>query len=150
MNFTVSLTGAKDIDNLLQQMPKALTHKVLSDAHVKAAKPLVEKEKLLAPEGPTGHLVDSIGAVRSSFKRANTVGEVKVGPRRGRFKGNHGHLVEFGTRKRQTEGGANRGIMPKKPFAEPAFNTTKGQIEGSIARSIGQVMVRTMKRYAKR
>lgn len=150
MKFHVSYTGAKEIDTILDQLPKQLTHKVLSDAHVKAARPLVEKEKLLAPEGPTGHLVDSIGAVRTSFKKASVLGEVNVGPRRGRFKGNHGHLVEFGTRKRQTDSGANRGVMPSKPFAKPAFDATKSIVEASIKVSIAQVMVRTMKRYAKR
>ena len=150
MKVNISMTGAKEIDTLLHQMPLALTHKVLSDAHVRAAKPLVEKEKLTAPEGPTGNLVDSIGSVRTSFKRANVIGEVKVGPRGGRFKGNHGHLVEFGTAPRENKKGANRGVMPKQPFAKPSFDQTKDRVEGAIAQEIAKVMVRTMKRYAKR
>lgn len=150
MNVSISITGAKEIDTLLKQMPKELTHKVLGAAHADAAKPLVEKEKLLAPEGPTGNLVDSIGTVKSTFKKANTIGEVNVGPRGGKFKGNHGHLVEFGTRPRQTKNGANRGVMPAHPFVQPAFSQTKGQIESRIAGSIGKVLLRTMKRYAKR
>jgi hypothetical protein len=146
----IHVTGLKEIDNILVELPKDFTHKFLSDAHVKAVKPLVEKEKLLAPEGPTGNLVDSIGSVRVGFKKADQLGDVRVGPRRGKFGGNHGHLVEFGTRKRFNKKGASRGIMPSKPFAEPALSQTKGQIEGSIKISYAQVMVRTMKRYAKR
>lgn len=150
MNVNISITGAKEIDAVLKAMPKELTHKVLGAAHANAAKPLVEKEKLLAPEGPTGHLVDSIGVVKTTFKKANTIGEVKVGPRTGRFKGNHGHLVEFGTKPRRTKSGANRGIMPAHPFAKPAFDQTKGQVEGGIAQAVGKVVLRTMKRYIKK
>lgn len=150
MRFNVSLTGAKEIDDLLKALPKQLTHQVLGAAHVAAAKPLVEREKLLAPEGPTGNLVDSIGAVRTSFKRADTVGEVKVGPRRtGRYKGFAGHLVEFGTRRRTNRRGANRGVMPKRPFAAPAFRMEAQNVQRLIGVSVGKVMLRTMRRYIK-
>lgn len=150
MNVKISITGAKEIDQVLKAMPKELTHKVLGAAHASAAKPLIEKEKLLAPEGPTGHLVDSIGAVKTSIKRANVIGEVNVGPRSGRFKGNHGHLVEFGTKPRRTKKGANRGFMPAHPFAKPAFDQTKNQVEGLISQSVAKVVLRTMKRYIKK
>lgn len=150
MNLSVSVTGAKEIDQILVALPRELSHQVLGSAHMAAAKPLVEREKLLAPEGPTGNLVDSIGAVRVPLKRANVVGEVIVGPRRGRYKGNHGHFPEFGTKKRSTHKGANRGIMPKHPYAAPAFRQEKGNVERLIAVNVGKSMLRTMKRYAKR
>lgn len=150
MNVRISVTGVKEIDKVLNAMPKELTHKVLGAAHASAAKPLIEKEKLLAPEGPTGNLVDSIGAVKTSIKRASVIGEVKVGPRSGRFKGNHGHLVEFGTKPRRNSKGANRGFTPARPFAKPAFDLTKTQVEGNISQAIAKVVLRTMKRYIKR
>lgn len=146
----ISITGAKEIDDLLKALPQAVTHSILGSAHLAAAKPLIEKEKLLAPEGPTGNLVDSIGAYKTSLKKAADLGEVRVGPRRkGGYKGFAGHLVEFGTRSRSTKKGANRGIMPKHPFAKPAFEATKGEIEKSIAVNIGKSVLRTMKRYVK-
>lgn len=148
MNFAVSFSGEQAIDKVLLMLPKELTHTVLSGAHFAAAKPLVQKEKLLAPEGPTGNLVDSIGATKMSFKRATVVGEVIVGPRRrGGYKGFAGHLVEFGTSRRETKRGANRGVMPKKPFAKPSFDATKGQVEKAIAVNIGKQVVRIMKKY---
>src|SRR5690606_41903740 len=95
----VILTGHKEIDRVLKALPKELQHSIQQQAHVDAAKPLIEKEKLLAPEGPTGNLVDSIGAVKIPLRRANFIGEVHVGPRRGRrYRGHHAHLVEFGTK----------------------------------------------------
>jgi hypothetical protein len=152
MNFSVSITGEKAIDEILRALPRELTHQVLGAAHFAAAKPLVEREKLLAPEGPTGNLVDSIGAVKTPIKRANTVGEVIVGPRRGRGNGRRGgagHLVEFGTRRRYNRRGAYRGVMKPKPFAAPAFRQEKGNVEKLIAVSIGKSVLRTMRRYAR-
>src|SRR5690606_29094571 len=75
-DMKVILTGHKDIDRVLKALPKELQHTVQQQAHVDAAKPLIEKEKLLAPEGPTGNLVDSIGAVKIPLRRANFIGEV--------------------------------------------------------------------------
>lgn len=146
----ISITGVKEIDKVLRELPKQMTHQILGAAHAAAAKPLIEKAKLLAPEGPTGNLVDSIGVTKTNIKKANKLGEVRGGPRRkGGYKGFAGHLVEFGTRKRRTRKGANRGLMRPKPFMRPAFTATKGQIERDIALQIGKVMTRTMRRYLK-
>lgn len=146
----ISVTGVREIDKVLEELPKQMTHVILGAAHVAAAKPLVERAKLSAPEGPTGNLVDSIGAVKISAKRAGKVGEVWVGPRRkGRYKGYHGHMVEFGTKRRKTKKGANRGVMPAKPFMKPSFEATKNEVERQIATQIGRVVVRTMRRHLK-
>jgi hypothetical protein len=151
MNVKLSVVGLKEIDNAIKNLPLALQHSTLQAAHAAAAKPLVEREKLLAPEGPTGKLVDSIGIVKTPFQKAGTVGEVKAGPRRKIAP--HAHLVEYGTKVRRLRGrgkyvaGTERGIMPKKPFAQPAFTQTKGLIEQGIAVNIGKSVVRVMKRY---
>ena len=151
---TISLTGAKEIDLVLKNLPDAVSHKVLSAAHAAAAKPLVQREQLLAPEGPTGNLVDSIGVIRTTLSKAGEIGEVKVGPRKGgRYKGYAGHLVEYGTNQRRTKGrgkykkAANRGVMRAKPFAQPAFNQTKGEVEKRIGTEVAKSLNRTMKRY---
>jgi hypothetical protein len=146
MKFQVSFTGVEKIDRVFRNLPKEMTHQVLGQAHAAAAKPLVEKEKLLAPEGPTGNLVDSIGAVKTSFKRASVVGEVKAGPRRGRYKGYHGHLSEYGTRERRTKQGWRRGRMRAKPWARPAFRLTKDLVEKGIATQIGRKLLARMKK----
>ncbi len=169
-NFNITVTGVKEIDDCLNKMPLVLTERVLQLAGVAASKVLVEKARLLAPEGPTGNLVDSIGAVKSSFNKVATllrdVGEVTVGPRRGgiggggRYKGNAGHLVEYGTRPRRTKGrskgrkriikNANRGVMPKKPFMEPAFQATKDQVLSQYNAQVGKQLVNVMKRTLKK
>lgn len=151
MSINLSVTGVKEIDSALKELRKDLSHKVLGAAHLAAAKPLIEKEKLLAPEGPTGNLIDSIGGVKTPMSKANAVGEVLVGPRRRKpYRGNHGHLVEKGTKRRRTKKGANRGVMPAKPFAEPAFQQTQKKVEQNISEEIGKSLVRTIKRHLKR
>lgn len=150
MSVTISITGLKEIDTVLKRMPRELTHRVLGQAHADALKPLVEKAKLLAPEGPNGNLVDSIGPEKLSQRSATNIGEVQAGPRRGRrHKGQAGHLVEYGTRQRRTRKGSNRGTMPRKPFMRPAFEATKAIVENNIATSIGRKLYAFMKRTLK-
>lgn len=159
--INLNITGVKEIDNVLKQMPLQLTDRVLSAAGVQSAKPLIDREKALAPEGPNGHLVDSIGAVRSAFRNVSAgnreVGEVIVGPRRrkGRYYGFHAHLVEYGTKKRATKGrgkyraGSNRGVMPKKPFVLPAFTQTKNAVLGIYGQEVGKKLYQFMRRTLK-
>ena len=162
-DLKLSISGNKDIDAVLAGLPKQLSHRVLQAAHADAAKPLVTKAKLTAPEGPTGNLVDSIGVQRSRYnlvaKGTANIGEVNVGPRRGRYKGYAGHLVEFGTKARVTKGKGKkrrgmkssfRGIMPKKPFMEPSFIATRSQVINNIAESIGKKLNAFMKRTIKK
>jgi HK97 gp10 family phage protein len=150
MSVKISVTGVKEIDAVLKGLPLQLNHKILGQAHADAAKPLVDRAKLLAPEGPTGNLVDSIGVEKTSLAKATEVGAVTAGPRRGgRNRGYAAHLVEFGTRVRRNKKGANRGVMPKKPFMEPAFTATKSQVEGRIAESIGKKLIAFMKKTLK-
>jgi HK97 gp10 family phage protein len=150
MQVKLSLSGVKEIDRVLKGLPLEMSHKVLGQAHADAAKPLVEKAKLLAPEGPTGNLVDSIGTEKENIQRATVIGQVQAGPRRSRrHKGHAGHLVEYGTRERKNKSGAGRGKMSKKPFMQPAFQATKEIIEKRIAESIGRKLYSFMKRILK-
>lgn len=139
------IIGFKEVNNALSALPKSMTDKVWSDINFTQAKIVVNREKLEAPEGPTGNLVDSIGAVRLKKQR---LGTVWVGPRRkGGKKGFHGHMVEYGTGPRETKIGANRGVMPKNPFAERSFDKTKLPLEKGLADNAAKVVKKTIKKY---
>ncbi len=139
------IVGLKEVQNALSALPKAMNDKVWGDINYTQAKIVVNREKLEAPEGPTGNLVDSIGAVRLKKQR---LGTVWVGPRRkGGNKGFAGHLVEFGTKARETKSGANRGVMPKNPFAERSFDKSKAQLERGLEQSAAKVLTKTIKKY---
>jgi hypothetical protein len=140
MSIKLRLVGNDDIDKVLKGLPDQINDKVLQSANIAAARPLVQKEKELAPK-LTGGLIDSIGVVKasSSSLTQRDLGAVQAGPRRGgKNKGFHGHLNEYGTKVRATKGKgkfhvpANRGVMPAKPFAFPAWEATKDQVLSSI------------------
>src|SRR5690606_40334487 len=62
------------------------------------------------------------------------------GPRRSRrYKGQHAHLVEFGTALRSYKG-ANRGRMPARPFLRPSWERTKDKVVDGIRVATGQVV----------
>lgn len=147
----IKVLGDKEIKAALKGMGQVMSHKVIGSANLSAAKPLIEREKLLAPEGPTGNLVDSIGGIRVSLKKSSVVGEVNVGPRRGgKNRGYAAHLVEYGTVKRRLKSnGANRGVMPKKPFAKPAFEQTQDQVEKRIASELSKKITAQLNKNVK-
>lgn len=151
MDVRLRLTGHEDVDKVLRGLPLQVNHKVLQTAHASAAKILVDTEKLMAPEGPTGRLIDSIGVIKTPIAKSGALGEINVGPRRGRYKGYAAHLVEYGTRPRRNRSGANRGVMPRKPFALPSWLRTKDRVQSSISthltRALLSFMRRTIKKY---
>lgn len=150
--MTVIVTGAKEIDAVLRGLPKQVNHALMGQAIAAAAKPLIEAEKAGAPKGATHNLVNSIGAVKAPFSRANSLGETMIGPRRhGRFKGHVAHLTETGTRQRAVAGkgkyrSGNRGIMRAKPWAEPAYKQTRDLVRSRINDQVGVKLYAFMKR----
>jgi HK97 gp10 family phage protein len=155
MKVNFKITGHKEIDKVLAQLSPSMNHKLFQKAHTSAAKQTVDAAKLLAPEGPTGGLIDSIGVEKAPFSKANDLGEVNIGARRGRYKGYAAHLVEFGTGKRTLDGkgkyraGTSRGVMPKKPFLEPAWERTKNGVQESITTHLARHVFNFMKRTIK-
>jgi hypothetical protein len=75
---SVKTIGVKEIDTVLKRLPQQLNHRVLQSAHYESAKVLVSEAKNLAPEGPTGNLVDSIGVVKPSLTKASELGGVEI------------------------------------------------------------------------
>jgi HK97 gp10 family phage protein len=153
MGLSIHTTGVKEIDDVLRGLPDQVSDRVLQAASASAAKPLVSAAQELAPKRKGG-LRDSIGVQRTGFaqvgKQTRDVGEVMAGPRRGKYKGQHGHLAEYGTRRRSTKKGANRGTMPVTKFMEPAFNRTKdfmiGIYNSELSRKLSAFMRRTIKK----
>lgn len=163
---TFDVKGIKGLEQLLKGYDNAFNQKVIEGTFRQAAKPLVEKAKLLAPEGPTGNLVDSIGtfASRSRDRKAKEKAGIWVGPRiKGGYRGYHAHLVEFGTEDREiktqktivfSRNGVNvvvrtvrRGRMPAKPFMVPAFLKTKDQIDRGVQEGFEKIFKRRFNKY---
>lgn len=140
----IQVQGLRELQAALAALPLEFNHKALQAAHAEAAIPLVNEAHLLAPVGKTGNLADSIGVEKPSLKRVNEIGQVNVGPRRGRYKGNHAHLVEYGTGDR-----GRTGVMPAHPFMKPAFEKEKDDVFKNINEILGRKVVSAMKRKIK-
>jgi len=146
MSVKISITGLKEIDDVLKGMPTVFQDRVLKTAHADAAKPLVDAAKGLVRVGKTSNLKNSIGVERVSMKKVDAVGLVQVGPRRkGGHKGYHGHLIEYG---HFTRDGVNK--TDAYPFMAPAFEQTKALVEGRIAQSVGVKLAQYIKRTVKK
>lgn len=150
--MSVVVLGRKELDRLFRNLPKEVSHKLMQEGNRVAAKPMVERAKQLVSKD-TDTLEESIGIVKVPIKRAQVIGEINLGPRRrGKYRGFHGHLVEFGTKPRVLKGrgkypaGTKRGTMPAKPFMRPAFNQTRQQVLDSITKSTAKRVVSRMKR----
>lgn len=141
MKVNLRLTGYKAIDDVIRMMPVELTHRVLQAAHADAAKPLVDRAKTFSPY-KIGKLEASIGVVKSSFSRAASLGEITIGPRRGKG-GNVAHILEYGAKRR------NRGVVKAKPFMAPAWESTKATVLQRINESLGRKVYEFMKRFIK-
>lgn len=125
----IEVRGAKEILNAIKGLPAQVSDPYLRRVHTRAVVGLVNRIHLLAPVGPSGDLADSIGTIKTQ-----ELGGIAAGPRiGGGYKGFAGHLVEYGTKKRRTRRGANRGVMPAKPFVRPAWEQMDTQVEANIA-----------------
>ena len=134
----MSLSGYKEIDDVLKGLPLQLTHRILGQAHADAAKPIIPAAQSKI-RNRRGYLSKSIGTEKISMRKADTVGLVYVGPRRKRgYKGYHGHWIEFGHWLTKTKGGDRIKWVDAHPFMEPAFNSTKSQVTDNIKESVGK------------
>lgn len=147
--ITFKLTGEKEIDQVLQGLKVQYSHRILQAAHAEAAKPMVSRIKELAPKR-SGKTQESIGVVKPTLRNANEIGQVIVGPRRGKFGGRVAHLHEFGTRPRFNKVGAYRGYVARKPFVEPGFEQTNKQVIDRIQVALAQKTYSFMKRAIKK
>lgn len=145
----IKLTG-DDVKGVMNLLPLHMNHRLMQAANAAAATPLIHAAHRMAPVGKTAHLAESIGTEKPGMSRAGEIGEVRVGPRRGRFHGNHGHLVEYGTGQRTTKSGANRGAMPAKPFMAPAFQQTREAVLSGINKFLGEKVASFCRRTLKR
>jgi len=168
------LEGIDQILNTLKRLPIETQTKVLGVAVKRAAKPLVDAAKSLAPSR-TGALRESIQAVVKKSKNGGSY--AIVGPARGYYKkgakigkdgdrrgaavpANYGHLVEFGhqvgTRKtkgkgrRKASSSTNGGkFIAPRAFMRPALLATQSQIASEMANGIAKGLEQALARIVK-
>lgn len=148
MSVRISVTGIVEIDAILKGLPNQINHRIMGSAHLEAAKPLIDVASNIV-RVKTGNLKQSIGGIKLSQRKTNEIGMVHVGPRRkkGRYLGNHGHLLEYGHVIKR--GGQTYGRVKPYPFMRPAFEQTKNQVETNIVQSVQKKLMNFMRRTIK-
>jgi HK97 gp10 family phage protein len=137
------LSGFKELDVALGELPKATGRNVLRRVLVKAGQPLAEDMARRAPrdEGDTAESVTVSTQrpnVSSKAKRRNPKSssvEVYVGP---------GKLAQA---EQQEHGNVNH---PPQPFVRPAWDAGKDAALDTIGRELGGEIERAAKRQAKK
>ena len=157
----VDLTGDKELMRKLDKLSAKIGRRVLRKAVRAGGAPIVKAAKSRVPKD-TGNLKKSIGQRFKWYNMSQTMVTV-VGPRI-RYKkektllgktvtskdatgkkisllaGQHGFLVEYGTKPRYTKNGAFRGIGPAQPFMRPAWDAGKRKSEKlAVAKLLDEV-----------
>lgn len=166
MKTTFRVDGLRELDAALGELPKATARNVLRRVLTKAAQPIADDARQLAPVDG-GHLRDSIAVsarvknqagssefaatLRSGGSKAEAVramrdarraagggsfAEIHVGPS---VKAPHGHFQEFGTENHAAQ-----------PFMRPAWESNKHRALDTIKKDLGAEIEKTAKRLAKR
>ena len=137
VSVKMELKNDRALELALKSLGPKLETRVMARALKAGAGETLKAAKRLAPRGKTGNLRKSLAVSRG--RRVRRYGRrlvAVVGP--AWPEGAHGHLIERGTRRRRTKTGADRGIMPARPFLEPAYDATKTAAVAKVKQKIRQ------------
>ncbi len=160
-NKEIKVEGFDALQRQIKRLSDSVKRKEIHKIQSRIAKPLVEKAKLEAPEGPTGNLVDSIGIIKGrSVTYPNIYVAPKVGKKgkariikggRSNNSGFHGHLVHDGTSFRRKKRGkkSSTGVMPANPFLQRAYNSLKGGLISGYQKELARYVRGRIKKLSK-
>ena len=159
--ISVQITGLKELQKALNELPKEIQGRPLRSAVSAAAKVIVDDVKSRIPVGETGNLKTAVYRYRSRRNSATGRETFFVGIRQGkaqykdtaynRRKGRVGknyktageayywRFLEFGTVK-----------MQAKPFMRPAFEGSKSRILDVMKERLGKAIQDQAKKLAKK
>jgi len=154
MPKTFKLTGTKEMENVLRQLPAQISQKIVISALKKSAAPILEEARRLAPVGDESKgrmrlrrnksgktVVSDYGKLKTNLKITNITKHrlhsatvaVTVG------KAFWGMFLEFGTRNQK-----------KTPFMRPAFESKKTESLNMLAKNLRLEIEKAAKRMSKR
>lgn len=131
MAIKTRIEGARELDRVLAQLPRAVGRRVLTGALRAGAKPIVAAAKAKAPVGG-GELRDAIVARAVRGERGAI--HMRIGPVRAVF---HGLFQEFGTK-----------FHRPQPFLRPAFDENAQEALKRIGEALGRAVERAAARIA--
>lgn len=160
----IRLEGLPQLKAALRQLPDRLQKPALARGLVKAAKPMVDTAKALAPRSADRqsghHLQDAISAQttldkrqRKFLRRQKDQAQAFVGVsyrRSDKYFAPHAHFIEFGTGPRRHESGKSVGQVPAQPFIRPAFDIHKVSVTMAFAPFARVEINKAVKRVARK
>lgn len=154
---TVRLHGAREMEQVLKQLPEHISRQVVIGALRDAAKPILEEAQRLAPVGQESKgrvrlrrtkkgkvTVSNYGKLKLSLKIITLPAaklEHSAGVAVSVGKAFWGMFIEFGTR-HITDG------KGKKPFMRPAFEAKKMEALGILGKRLGERIEKAAEKLA--
>ena len=144
----LKLTGFKEMDLVLRQLPKATAKRVADRAIKQALAPVAAAANGMLPKGMPPVIVEKRLNKNQAKQFRGTEGEtVRV-----MFVGSpspRAHLEEFGTGPRFHKSGKFVGIMRARPFMRPAWDATKQQVLDRLKLDLAREIEKAVGRRAK-
>lgn len=145
----LKLTGFREMDLVLRQLPTATAKRVADRAMKKALAPVASAANGMLPKGMPPVIVDKrLNKSQAGKFRAEQSDEVRV-----MFVGSPSpaaHLEEFGTGPRQHKSGKSTGMMRARPFMRPAWDRTRDQVLELLGVELGREIEKAVGRLARK
>jgi HK97 gp10 family phage protein len=141
------IDGLDQINKLLSDLPKEINSKISEGIHREAAKIAKAEIEKSVPVGdndkPSSNKIENnVVIAKGKVKGSIVVGfSPKVW---------YVRLIERGTKVRETNGGANRGSMERKPFIKQAHERSFEAVINHLNQNYGKLIEKSLKRLAKK
>lgn len=150
MTASLTISGFKEIDALLQSMPRRLAGQGVTAGLRKALQPVAAAARSYAPGS-----LDTRIRIAPTIKAGQQGQSLeKPGPgKRVMYVGStapHAHLVEFGTGPRYHKSGKYVGIMTPDPFLRPAWDAHKDEVLATLSQAIKEEIAKAIGRRSAR
>lgn len=155
MSITMKMTGFRDIEKALAQLPAGTAKGVARRAMKKELKPIADTANAFWPGSDdqvfriTSRLSGSQKG-NSSAQNRRSVTNMFVGANKGTGGAPHAHLLEFGTGPRFHKKGRFTGAVAPQPMLQPAWDMHKNQLLEGLGKRLWEEIEKTMARRAKR
>lgn len=150
MTASMKIAGFKELDALLQAIPRQLAGQGVTAGLRKALQPVAAAARSYAPGG-----LDRRIRIAPTIK-AGQAPQSLAKPGKGRrvmyvgATAPHAHLVEFGTGPRYHKSGKFVGIMTPDPFLRPAWDANKDEVLATLSKTIREEIAKAVARRAAR
>jgi HK97 gp10 family phage protein len=150
MTASMKISGFKEIDALLQSMPRQLAGQGVASGLRRALQPVAQTARSYAPGSLSGRI--RIAPTIKAGQQAQSLAKPGKG-RKVMYVGAtapQAHLVEFGTGPRYHKSGKYVGFMTPDPFLRPAWDMHKDEVLANLAQAIKEEIAKAINRRVKK